>query len=733
MEVTGTVIGYRDIKFNKFLPISHHNLKEFGLEISLKKSYLQENTGTESANQEFEYTKNFDSLLDRFKEGQSIYCYVEKYENKFLRVDITPRMRGVVYFLHLSKNCHDLYSPEKHFKPGQAHKALVMKIDKQHKKLDLSLDGTVSNDLKEGAVQNGWITHKYPTELGVQLAGGNHGNVFITDINDKYSDDPIKMFRINQFVRCCILDCKDEKHVTLSLRQSRINHNIVSVPDKEIRNLCDLSVGDIVKGYVKDYSEVGVFVSLSKELKGRIQLKNLSSYYVNKSAEAFYCGKLVTAKVLSIDVDNSKIELSIHPEHTGLPDQLEKRYRGSLKCVGDSERRKYVEQRKKQKRKRQDSEESDSGIDGVLKDADSDSEVEIITSKMSNTSKVARLELAGFSWDDKTFTANLTQSAKEMSGDSDSEDDDTNEEPLKKKTKKERQQEEKEEEKFLYRTELSLMDQDRAPENVDDFDRLVLSSPDSSMIWIRYMAFYLHTTDIDKARAVAERALKTISFREEQEKLNVWVAYLNLENLYGTNETLVKLFERALQMCDPLKVFRSMINIYTKTQKLEEAEQLYSTMVRRFNFHKDVWASYGMFLMKSGKLDAARKIMQRSFKSLDKSDHVEIIVKFAQFEFKFGEPERGRTMFENVLSNYPKRTDIWSIYIDMVIKQGHIDAIRQLFERVIHLNLSPKRMKFFFKRYLEFEKKYGEESTVENVKQKAMHYVESKVSISESS
>ena len=33
------------------------------------------------------------------------------------------------------------------------------------------------------------------------------------------------------------------------------------------------------------------------------------------------------------------------------------------------------------------------------------------------------------------------------------------------------------------------------------------------MLWIQYMAFYLHSADIDKARAIAERALKTISFR----------------------------------------------------------------------------------------------------------------------------------------------------------------------------------------------------------------------------
>lgn len=58
-------------------------------------------------------------------------------------------------------------------------------------------------------------------------------------------------------------------------------------------------------------------------------------------------------------------------------------------------------------------------------------------------------------------------------------------------------------------------------------------------------------------------------FREEQEKLNVWVALMNLENLYGTQESLVKVFERALQQNEPKKVFFQLIGIYTRTDKLE--------------------------------------------------------------------------------------------------------------------------------------------------------------------
>lgn len=70
-------------------------------------------------------------------------------------------------------------------------------------------------------------------------------------------------------------------------------------------------------------------------------------------------------------------------------------------------------------------------------------------------------------------------------------------------------------EKELSRIEEALMDPRRQPESADDFDRLVLSSPNSSILWLQYMAFHLQATEIEKARAVAERALKTISFRSQ--------------------------------------------------------------------------------------------------------------------------------------------------------------------------------------------------------------------------
>ena len=65
----------------------------------------------------------------------------------------------------------------------------------------------------------------------------------------------------------------------------------------------------------------------------------------------------------------------------------------------------------------------------------------------------------------------------------------------------------------LCQTERLLLDSGRTPESTDDYERLLLGHPNSSVLWIQYIAFLLHIAEVDKARTVAEKALKTISFR----------------------------------------------------------------------------------------------------------------------------------------------------------------------------------------------------------------------------
>jgi len=59
------------------------------------------------------------------------------------------------------------------------------------------------------------------------------------------------------------------------------------------------------------------------------------------------------------------------------------------------------------------------------------------------------------------------------------------------------------------------------------------------------------------------------------------------------------------------------------------------------------------------------------------------------------------------------------------IGQGDRERARALFERATHSALPAKKMKFLFRRYLDYEKAHGDTAGVERVRGAARAYVES--------
>lgn len=143
--------------------------------------------------------------------------------------------------------------------------------------------------------------------------------------------------------------------------------------------------------------------------------------------------------------------------------------------------------------------------------------------------------------------------------------------------------------------------------------------------------------------------------------------------------------------------------------------------------------------------DRGRALLPRALQSLPSHTHVETTSKFGQLEFRStnGDIERGRTVFEGLLSSFPKKIDLWNILLDLEIKNGDAEQVRRLFERVLGIQkgaaaaaggsakkLRPKQARFFFKKWLDFEEKLasadgGNEKMVEDIKAKAADYVKS--------
>lgn len=309
----------------------------------------------------------------------------------------------------------------------------------------------------------------------------------------------------------------------------------------------------------------------------------------------------------------------------------------------------------------------------------------------------------GFFWDNKpsfVVSDKIETSSDEQEG--------LEEEPKRKKKKlsaAERREQEREKEREIRQREEALAS-NQIPNSIDGFDRLVLSSPDSSLVWLQYMAYHLQATEIDKARAVARRAIKTINFREENEALNVWNAWLNLESRFGTFESLNDVFREAVRANDALKIYTHMLTVHTDVGRQIELEKLIRSMIGKFKQKPQVWIDCGEAFLKIGLKEKSRHTMQRALQSLPASERkyihikkflsissilniisiynyiifidVNLIVRFANLENKLGDKERSQTLYEQILSSYPKRVDIWSCYVDSLIKSEDIDIARYI-------------------------------------------------------
>ncbi|GBG61584.1 hypothetical protein CBR_g22381 [Chara braunii] len=503
-------------------------------------------------------------------------------------------------------------------------------------------------------------------------------------------------------------------------------------------------VGQLVTGSVQKIDTFGVFVKLDGiNVVALCHISQIRDEFIKDLREQYKVGDRVRATVTKLEVEKGRLSLGMleKDEHatTNMEVVESVKTKGTANGVSmdveeeeeDSEGSDEMETDNDQDEQGSD-EEGDSTDDDnrVVRTVNKRAPDAKTTGNGEETATVAPLDVDDFGvrGDEKAAASDGEEAMSEEDDDEKTEDGGA---VSKKKSQRAKRKAKEAQEAAIQEAERKRLEGEGAPQNVDEFEQLVRSSPNSSFVWIKYMAHMITLGEYDKARAIAERALKAINYREEGEKMNLWVAYLNLENMYGNppKEAVLKLFQRALMYTDQKKLYMALIGIYERTEQWEMTDQIFKTMTKKFNTSAKVWVRNVTCLLKRGMGDAARAVLERSLLSLPKRKHIKMISRVALLEFKMGSAERGRAMMEGILKNFPKRVDLWSVYLDQEIKQGDKGVVRALFERVICLDLPPKRMKFLFKKYLDFERNHGTSEGVEHVKAKAMAYVENKIGL----
>lgn len=798
------ILGIHDARNHRFLPISHRQGKVPVFELSAKRTRIE--TGDESL-------LSFDTV----KQGQSCLAFLNNHAENCVWVNLSPNVRGRVALMDLSDDVGQLQNVENRFRTGCALRVKVKAIDIAANKLDLSarqIDGSSGplklKDLTPGMVLPARVTKVSERSVLVEISNNLAGPVSLVELSDDYDQASTSQYSKNDIVRVCVLGVDlPNKRAFLSLRPSKVLSSSLPVKDPQITDVSQLKAGDIVRGFVKQVAEKGVFVALGARADALVRISDLSDQYIKDWQSIFEIDQLVKGRVLSVDTVSKQVQLSLKKSHvdknytpplsindlaagmivTGKVRKVEDfgafididntmpRLSGlchrsevaakpvedvrTLYSAGDVVKAKLldvnVDKRKislglkasyftnveeeDDQSEDSDVEMEDGGVDVDEEDSvqesdadggvdlenvqdmeDSEDDADTMDIEAEPVSKRSGgLRTGGFDWTGDSIHANDNGAVSESEHEASS-------------SKKRKRN------KPAIKVDMTgSLDQD-GPKSVSDFERQLLGQPNNSDLWIRYMSFQVQLGEIQKARDIAERALRTIHIREGEEKLNIWLAWLRLEVNYSDDDQVDEIFKQACQVQDTLEIHEKMASIYIDHGKNDKAEQVFEKMVgnKAFRASPDVWMNYATFLMRTvNEPVKARALLAKALQSVASREHRQLTANFAGLEFRSenGDAERGRTIFEGLTDEWPKWTSGWDMWLNIEksriasaqgaeAKKEAVEKTRALFGRIATQKMKNRRAKMIFKQWLAFEEQEGNEKHIATVKQVAEDYVE---------
>lgn len=166
------------------------------------------------------------------------------------------------------------------------------------------------------------------------------------------------------------------------------------------------------------------------------------------------------------------------------------------------------------------------------------------------------------------------------------------------------------------------------------------------------------------------------------------------------------------------------------TLTLQKADDLFQAMtkLKDLTVTPAFWLNYATFLMTTmSDTGRARELLPRSMQSVPTDLHRHLTTKFATLEFQSpnGDVERGRTLFEGLLATFPRRWDLWDVFVDAEAAKGEKENVRALLERMVSQKIKARRARVVFKRWLKFEEGWGDAKAVQRVQARAAVFVES--------
>ncbi|WP_103643336.1 30S ribosomal protein S1 [Campylobacter concisus] len=244
-------------------------------------------------------------INDGLEVGDTIKVTVSNIEPYGAFVDLGNDIEG---FLHISEISWDknIKNPKDHISEGQEIDVEVIEIDAKGHRLRVSLKNLLPKPFdefkakfKEGDVVKGVVTTITNFGAFVRIGcveGLLHNEDASWDRNDKCKD----MFKAGDELEVKIIKIDSaEQKISLSLK------DLKQSPVQAFAN--KFSVGDIVKGTIRDIKDFGVFVELGDNVDALIRKEDLGSV----DASTLKIGDEIEAAIAFIDEKKNRIRLSI--------------------------------------------------------------------------------------------------------------------------------------------------------------------------------------------------------------------------------------------------------------------------------------------------------------------------------------------------------------------------------------------------------------------------------------
>ena len=249
-------------------------------------------------------------LVQHLEEGQIISGVVKNITDYGAFVDLG----GIDGLLHVTDiSWRRINHPTEVISVGQTVKVKIIRFNKDTQRISLGIKqlesdpwGEVEKRFPVGEKIKGRITNI--TEYGafVELEDGIEGLVHVSEMSwTKKNIHPGKIISTSQEVEVMILDVDSNKRrISLGLKQCNEN------PWKTFASTH--KTGDVIEGEIRNVTEFGFFIGLSKDIDGMIHLNDLSWEVPGEEAlRQFKKGEVVKAKILDIDADKERVAMGI--------------------------------------------------------------------------------------------------------------------------------------------------------------------------------------------------------------------------------------------------------------------------------------------------------------------------------------------------------------------------------------------------------------------------------------